>query len=99
MNTRIRYKKVENQEHLFVTKEDFFGKDKVLYAQIDVNTMSYKVISREIEAGDEKVEVSGMAKTLVEVKKHVKATLKGLGVQFNDETRNKVDQGTSDSSN
>ena len=89
MNTRIRYIKVANQEHLLVTKEEFLGREQVLYAQIDTDTMSYRVVARQVDRGNEKIVDQGAAKTLAEVKKLVKAALKGLGVPFNDEVRNK----------
>lgn len=92
MHTRIRY---IQKETLLVSKDDFLAKEQIVYAQIDTTTMSYKLIARDKDRGNEKIVAQGAAKTLVEVKKHVKAELKGLGVQFNEEVRNKVDEGSS----
>jgi hypothetical protein len=85
MSTRIRYLK---NDHLLVTST-FLGKEDILKVEIDTTTMSYKII-KVIQDRPERVVQHGAAKTLAEVKKHVKATLKGLGVQFHEEVRNKA---------
>lgn len=84
MSTRIRYIK---KEELLVTKDTFLAKENILKAEINVTTMSYKVLAVQPDRPDKVVE-HGAAKTLGDVKKHVKATLKGLGVQFDEEVRN-----------
>jgi hypothetical protein len=73
----------------------FLGKEHNLKAVIDTTTMSYKVLSVE-EGKPDKTVHYGAAKTLPAVKKLVKETMKGLGVQFHDETRDKANEETSD---
>lgn len=85
MNTRIRYKK-QDAGHILASKESFLGKENSYSVLIDTTLNHWKVLDK-----DSNVVTEGVNKTLVEVKKHVKATLKGLGVPFTDEVRNKKD--------
>lgn len=90
MHTRIRYLK---QENWLVSKENYLGKEHVIKVVVDLTTMNYKVLAvGEGPDKTDKVLEQGAAKTLASVKKHVKAVLKALGVQFMDEVRNKKDE-------
>ncbi len=76
---RVRYTKQENG--VLISKE-MLGNEHVITVKINSPTLAWKLVDKQGVVLNE-----GNAKTMADVKKHVKTALKGFGVKFLNELR------------